>query len=144
MIEKINLNFLCKKMITNKKIAKYLLNKKIVLKGVKKFFGDEAEIYANRLSLYTNYDNPANQLLLGYLGFDTEQAQKEEQFIKLVDKLMNENPKVGYQVLLGLQSVWLDYFDVESSFNAIYANVARNRLSKLAELLPKMAKRTTC
>ncbi len=128
-----------KNSVRRGKIISHLLNHKILLKNVNRLCADEIAIYSKKLSEHTDYHNLANQLLLDYLGFNAEAAGKDEQFKRCVEKLMNENKEAAYRVLYGLQTVWLDYVDVQESFTQIYEKVANHRLDKLAKFLSKIA-----
>lgn len=132
------------KIKRGEKIAQYLASKKIVLKEARRIFGDDIEdfeLYGEKLSQYSDFKNIANNLLLDYLGFNAEEAAKNEKLTRMIDKMLAENVEMGYRILSTLQTLWLDYVDIEAVFNTAYKKVAQTRLIKLAKFIPTIGKR---
>lgn len=137
LLDKIAERIVTQKNITHGgKIIAYLKNKKILIQKAQQILGDEIDLYGKKLSYYTQFDNIANQLILDYLGFDTELARQNEKLGKIIDKMVEENAELTYRILYGMQSAWVEYQDVETSFSDVYEKLASNRLLKLSKWLP--------
>ncbi len=129
------------KYTNNELIINFLnQNKKLVIKEAKKIFGEELEIYGERLTQHSDLKNLADNLLLDYLGFDAEKAAKDEKFTQIMDKLLSEDIEQGYRILVGLQTVWVDYVDVEAVFEVAYQNISQSRLYRLSQFIPSILK----
>lgn len=120
--------------LKGRKLLSYLKSKQIYLKQAHNIIGNDIIEQAKKLYQYDRLDNLAHQMLLDYFGFDAEQASNNEAFVKLVDKLIDENPEVAYRALYAMQSIWYDYLDVEATFKSVYQKIADSRLATLNKL----------
>jgi hypothetical protein len=111
-------------------------NKKALLNQVQRIFGDDFRLDDKKVTEYANFKNIADHLLLDYLGFDAEEASKNANFTKNIDKILAEDLELGYHILFNLQTVWVDYIDIEAAYNAAYKKIARSRINLLAQTLP--------
>ncbi len=116
-------------------------NKNAAFKEVRRVFGDDLQVYGEPLTMHSDYKNIADNLLLDYLGFNADEAARDANFTKIVDKMLSENLELGYRVLAGLQNVWVDYIDIETVFNSAYKKIAGSRLGRLAPLIPNIVRR---
>ena len=108
---------------------------------MRRVFGDDLQVYGEPLTMHSDYKNIADNLLLDYLGFNADEAARDANFTKIVDKMLSENLELGYRVLAGLQNVWVDYIDIETVFNSAYKKIAGSRLGRLAPLIPNIVRR---
>ncbi|RUR12549.1 2-oxo acid dehydrogenase subunit E2 [Legionella sp. km772] len=117
-----------------------LLDSQSIAKEAKKVLGDELELYRQKITSSPNLRNLADELLLDYIGLNSD--QEPSHFKKHLEKLLAENLEQGYRILTKLQSLWCDYLDIEKNFSNAYKNVANKRLSMLAKLLPGLIKQS--
>ena len=80
--------------------------------------------------------------MLDYLRFNCEEAENNQNFEKVVDKVLAENLELAYRWLIGLQSSWVEYVDVEAFFAALFKKTAQSRLNKLAHVIPNILRRS--
>ncbi|MDR3441833.1 MAG: 2-oxo acid dehydrogenase subunit E2 [Legionella sp.] len=120
------------------KIIKHLVQN--ALSKEKKGLLDE-ELDLLKLNEYSDFKSIADNILLDYLKFNSEEAEKSEHFEKFVDRLLTENLELGYRWLFNLQNAWIDYIDVEALFASIFKKTAHSRLNKLAHLIPNILSR---
>lgn len=116
-------------------------NKDFALKEAKRIFGEDLIIHGKKLSEHSDYQALADKLLADYLNFDAKEAEQDIQFNKIVNKLLAEDRELGYRILHSFQSSWIDYKDVEETFQTASKKLANLRLSKLAKFLPTILKK---
>ncbi|MBA4260260.1 MAG: hypothetical protein C0446_13935 [Chitinophaga sp.] len=120
-----------KKQYNRRKIISYLMSSIPLIKEIKRLYA--TEIKESNLNIA---DYIANHLITDYSKFDAEKLIKNQEIMKLIDKLLNENRELGYRMLCLLQTGAFDYIDTEATFNNLYQKVANSRLHKLVKLLP--------
>lgn len=123
-----------------KKGLTHVLDTHTLAKEAKKLFGDDLELYRQKITSSPNLRNLADELLLDYIGINSDEHNSN--FKKHVDKLLSENLEMGYRLLTKLQSLWCDYLDIEKNFSTAYKNMANKRLTMLAKLLPSLIKQS--
>jgi hypothetical protein len=119
-----------------KKIIKHLVQNAL-FKEEKGLSGEEECLLSN-LTEYADFKNIANNLLLDYLRFNSEEAEKNANFEKIVERVLAENLELGYRWLISLQHAWFDYADLEAVYATIFKKAANSRLNKLANLIPNI------
>ena len=117
-------------------IISHLFHKNKSLEEVKRIFGEDLEIYGEKITSKSDFKNIADKLLVDYLKFNAEDAAKDANFTKIVDKMLTEDLELGYRVLTSLQTAWLDYVDIEALFDAASKKIANSWLNKLAKFMP--------
>lgn len=124
-----------------KKIIKHLVQNAL-FKEKKELSSEVEEFYRLKLTEDSDFINIADNLLFDYLRFNSEEAEKNANFAKIVDKVLAENLELGYRWLVNLQNAWVDYVDVEAFLATIFKKTAHSRLSKLAHLIPNILRRS--
>ena len=123
-----------------KKIIKHLVQ--YALFKEKKGLTGEEEFYLSIIDQHADFKKLADNLLLDYLRFNCEEAENNQNFEKVVDKVLAENLELAYRWLIGLQSSWVEYVDVEAFFAALFKKTAQSRLNKLAHVIPNILRRS--
>ncbi len=142
-VDKISDDFLSKTTVfSRKKLLNHLINKGKdgTLNKACDILGGDLE---QTLSEPSDYKDIADKVLLDYLEFDAEVAEKNENLTKRVNKMLSEDLELGYRMLTNLQTVWLDYVDIENLFNAANEKIAHSRLLKLSKFIPTIGVCTT-
>ncbi|MGL5742367.1 MAG: hypothetical protein ACRCXC_07365 [Legionella sp.] len=140
-IEQMTEDLLTKRnIVRGGKLMSSLIKHETVEQEIKRIFGDDLEVYGEKLSQYSNFKNIANNLLLDYLGFNADEVAKDANFNKIIDKMLAENLEGGYRILNSIQTGWIDYIDVEAAFDAAYKKVAHSRLDRLAKFIPTIGR----
>ncbi len=108
----------------------------------KQELSEEDQVYLAKLGEYDDFKHMADNLLLDYLKFNSAEAEKKANFTKLIERMLAENLELGYRWLAGLQHAWFDYVDIEAAYATIYKKAAFQKLSRLADAIPKVLCRT--
>lgn len=122
-----------------KKIINHLVQNAL-FKKKKGLLGEDDDFYDLTLLKNSDFKNIADNLLLDYLRFDCEEAEKKADFERIVDKVLAEDLEFGYRWLVSLQSSWVDYVDVEALLATAFKKTAHLRLGKLAKFIPDIAR----